>query len=491
MQLGTSIRRGTLWLFTGSISQRGLDFFFGIILARLLLPSDFGLLVTTQVFTGVASFIAGGGMGQALIQSKEVTPRHFHVVFTLQLLICSLIYATFFFIAPWIAIWFDAPIYTDLLRISAVNFLIRPFGNISSSKLNREMRFKSISIIGLTGLIISSSSSVFFAWHHFGVWSLIYGGLIGSSISAISLILHSRYYPRIAFNKDIAKQVGVYGFKITLNDVIDYLKQESPNFIISKYLGSYLVGLFNKGASLSNIPGQIIIGSAYQTVFRALSAVQDNLDQSKYIYLRTITLMSVYSFPFYIGLFWLSEPFVVTVYGEKWRLAAVSLQIFSIAQLWNCQTAIAGAVMAARNLLGIEIKLQIVGLVMTIIGCWYGIQKNDLGAISLGLIPSSVFMFITQSFFALRAVKASFKDLLIALKPAILMNGSLAAWLGLADYLLKSQGVIYSLKMYLITLSIGGALFYIILFLYWPIESLEKEAARWKKLFKIPLTNPG
>lgn len=106
MQLGTTIRSSTLWLFTGSISQRGLDFFFGIILARLLLPSDFGLLVTTQVFTGMASFIAGGGMGQALIQSKDVTPKHFHVVFTLQLAICSLIYCTFFFIAPWIAVWF-------------------------------------------------------------------------------------------------------------------------------------------------------------------------------------------------------------------------------------------------------------------------------------------------------------------------------------------------------------------------------------------------
>jgi teichuronic acid exporter len=484
MQLGTSIRSGTLWLFTGSISQRGLEFFFGIILARLLLPSDFGLLVTTQVFTGVASFIAGGGMGQALIQSKDVTPKHFHVVFTLQLAICSLIYCTFFFIAPWIAVWFEAPIYTDLLRISALNFLIRPFGNISSSKLNREMRFKSLSIIGLISLIISSSSSVFFAWHHFGVWSLIYGGLIGSVISAISLIFHSRYYPRIAFDNSIAKQVGVYGFKFTINDVIDYLRQESPNFIISKYLGSQIVGLFNKGASLSLIPFQMIVGSAYQTVFRALSSAQDNLDQSKYIYLRTITLISVYSFPFYIGLFWLAEPFIVTVYGEKWQLAAVSLQIFSISHLWGCLTATAGAVMAARNLLGIEIKLQIVGLVLTIMGCWYGIQKNDLGAISIGLIPNSVFMLITQSFFALRALKVNLKDLLIALKPAILMNGSLAAVLGLADYLLTSQAAIHSPKIYLLTLSASGALFYITLFLYWPIESLEKEAARWKNALK-------
>ncbi|MBE0437667.1 MAG: oligosaccharide flippase family protein, partial [Methylomicrobium sp.] len=144
MQLGASIRSGTLWLFTGNVSQRALEFFFGIILARLLVPADFGLLVMTQVFTGFAGFIAGGGMGQALVQSKDISTNHFQVVFTLQLLICSAIYSVFYFVSPYIALWLDNPIYTDLLRVSTLNFLIRPFINISRAKLSRDMRFKSI-----------------------------------------------------------------------------------------------------------------------------------------------------------------------------------------------------------------------------------------------------------------------------------------------------------------------------------------------------------
>ncbi|MBE0437706.1 MAG: oligosaccharide flippase family protein, partial [Methylomicrobium sp.] len=144
MQLGNTIRSGTLWLFTGNISQRALEFLFGIILARLLAPADFGLLVMTHVFTGFAGFIAGGGMGQALIQSKDISARHYRVVFTLQLLICSIIYGVFYYSSPYIARFLDNPIYTDLLRVSTLNFLIRPFVNISRAKLSRDMRFKSI-----------------------------------------------------------------------------------------------------------------------------------------------------------------------------------------------------------------------------------------------------------------------------------------------------------------------------------------------------------
>ena len=438
MQLGTSIRNGTLWIFAGNIVSRVLEFVFGIILARLLLPSDFGLLVAAQVFTGVAGFIAGGGMGQALIQSKEVTSKDFQVVFTLQLAICSLIYCFFFFAAPWIAAWFDNPIYINLLRISALNFLIRPFIYISSSKLSRDMRFKSITIIGLISFIITSSFTITFALHHFGVWSMVYSGLIGSVFSAICLIFYSRCYPRIAYDKSIAKKLGTYGIKFSINDIIEYLRSQTPNFLMGKFLGPSAVGLFNKADSLSAYPVSIIASSAYQAIFRALSATQENIDQSKYIYLRTVTLATVYTFPFYISLFWLAEPFIVTVYGERWHAAAAPLQIFCISRLFACFANAAGAVLAARNLLGIEIKIQLVALLIAIAGCWYGVQHKDIVLIAFGLVPGTIFLCGSVSYVALRSLHASLLDLLIALKPAILMNVSLAIVLGLSDYLLTA-----------------------------------------------------
>ncbi len=481
MQTDFSIRTNTLWLLVGNISQRVLELFFSIVLARLLLPSDFGLLVTTQVFTGVAGFIAGGGMGQALIQAKDVTRKHFHVVFSIQLGICILIYSAFFFTAPWIAIWFDKPIYSDLLRVSALNFLIRPFVNISMSKLKREMRFKSVSIIGLLSLIVSSSASVLLALNEYGVWSLIYGGLIGSLFSSLCFIFYSRCYPRFAFNSGIAKSLGTYGIKFSINDIIEYLRLQTPNFLLGKFMGTQSVGLFNKGYSLSEYPIRLIAGSVYQTVFRAMSFTQENLDQSKYIYLRTITLVCIYTFPFYIGLLWLAEPFVTTLYGEKWRLASVPLQIFCLSQLLSCFGNGSGAVMSAQNMLGTEIKIQLVTFLLVGIGCWYGIQRDDIAMVAWGILPGSVFLYTGVAYCACRRLKVTFLEFLKALAPASFLSALLASVLALSEYGLDYYNINLKPLAYMTSLATIGGMTYGLLFLFSPIASLKTERDRWKK----------
>ncbi len=485
MRLGNSIRHGTLWLITGSIGYRILSFLFGVVLAHLLAPKDFGVLVAIQVFTGAAGFIAGGGMGQALIHTKEVDARHFHVVFTLQLCICSIIYAVFFLLAPWFAVWFENPIYSDLLRVSALSFLIRPFANVAQSSLRREMRFKAIVIINNANLVVSSSASITLATYGFGVWSLVLGGIIGALFQSVCFILVSKRYPGFHYNAAIAKSLGSYGIKFSANDIIFYFKAQTPNFLLSRYLGPSATGLFNKGSSLSELPVKTISSSAYQTVFRALSASQDNLDKSKYIYLRTITLVSVYTFPFYIALLWLSEPFVVTVYGAKWQAAAMPLQILSIAGLFRCISNPSGAVMAAQNLRGIEIKIQAAALCLTALGCIPGIQQNDINLLAVGLLPSFMFLAVALSFCALRALNTGFIDLFKALKPAVFLNTGLALTLAACDQTLKILEMTSDPIVYLDTLAGVGGFVYLTLFLFYPLPSMETEALRWKKILRL------
>lgn len=485
MNLGSTIRKNTAWIFSGGLLTQSVKFFVGIALARILAPDDFGLLVTVQIFTGGAGFIAGAGMGQALMQAKEVDRRHYNTVFTIQLLICVCIYAFFYHISPYFAAWYQTPLYEDLLRVSALSFLIRPFSNISGAKLRRDMRFKSITINSMVALTIGSSTSIYLALNGFGVWSLISGGLISAVYTAISLMLISKNYPKFYYNHAIAKTIGAYGIKVSINDIVFYLKAQTPNFIIGAYMAPANVGIFNKGSSLSALPVSTISGSAYQTVFRALSSVQENLDQSKYIYLRTITLVTVYTVPFYIGLLWLSEAFVVTVYGEKWLLSALPLQILSIGGLFRCITNPSGAVMAAQNLLGTEIKIQLIALIMTAAGVSYGVLHESLLLISLGLLPSIIFLSITLSYFALRQLNASYKDLFRALKPALKLNIFLALTLAITHIEIQIYLPNIQTFQYLIILSASGGIVYGSLFLFYPIRELEQESKRWKKLFRL------
>src|SRR5579872_4965554 len=142
MSLGESIRHGAKWLLGGNVASQALQFAFGVVLARLLVPADFGTLVTVQIFTGLAGFVSGGGMGQALIRAKEAKREDFQVVFTVQLALGLLVYVVFFIMAPAFAHWYDNPLYKDLFRVSAITFLLRPFSNMPNAWLTREMRFK-------------------------------------------------------------------------------------------------------------------------------------------------------------------------------------------------------------------------------------------------------------------------------------------------------------------------------------------------------------
>jgi teichuronic acid exporter len=227
-----------------------LAFLFGIVLARLLAPEDFGVLLTIQVFTGLAGFVAGGGMGQALVRAKEAQ-QDYDIVFTLQLGIGCLIYAGFFLAAPWFAKWYDNPLYTDLLRVSALSFIFRPLVNLPASILFRQMRYKAQTIVGLTSLLVSSFTSIFLAWLGYGVWSLIWGGIAGSVYNAAALIPLARWRPGFSLEFRRGRDIARYGMLVSANDIVGYLRNQTSIFILSRTSGPASVGLYNKGESLA------------------------------------------------------------------------------------------------------------------------------------------------------------------------------------------------------------------------------------------------
>lgn len=187
MSLGQSIRSGAKWLFLGNIGNRFLEFAFGVALARLLVPADFGMLITISVFTGFAGMVMSGGMGQSLIRAKTATEREFHAVFTMQMGLSAVIYGVFFFAAPFIADYFHNPLYADLLRVSALVFFIRPFALMRNAWLNREMDFKKRALAGVATGLVTGIAGVWMAWRGLGVWSLILSGLIGALVNNLLL----------------------------------------------------------------------------------------------------------------------------------------------------------------------------------------------------------------------------------------------------------------------------------------------------------------
>jgi O-antigen/teichoic acid export membrane protein len=472
------MRHGAGWIFANKTSSQILGFAFGIVLARLLAPEDFGMLLTIQVFTGLASFVAGGGMGQALVRAKTVSKADYDIVFTLQLGIGCLIYAVFFFAAPWLARWYDTPIYTDLLRLSALSFIFRPFANLPGSLLYRNMRYKAQAYVGVICLLISSTASISLAYLGYGVWSLIWGGIIGAISGAAMQIPLSGWRPGISLDFHRGRDIARYGILVSANDIVGYLRNQVSIFILSRTLGPSSVGLYNKGESLAKMPHSFITGSVYKVLFRAIAAEQENLDKSRYLFFRSIALVAVYATPFYIGLLWLAEPLIRGVYGEKWVDAAGPLLILAFAWPFWLMDNLSGAVLGAQNWLGREFPVQVATLAITALAIIIALP-HGIDGVAWAIVGVSVYSAFHLYWLAARCLRARFGDFFRAIAPAVLLNTLLTLALYFAD-LVMPDSVRRQDFVHLSWMGLAGGLIYGLTFLYLPISSLETERQRWK-----------
>ncbi len=477
------MRHGIAWMFVGNTGRQVLTFLFGIVLARLLAPEDFGILLTIQVFTGLAGFVAGGGMGQALVRAKEATKQDYDIVFTLQLGIGCLIYAGFFFAAPWFAKWYDTPLYTDLLRVSALSFIFRPLVNLPGSMLYRNMRYKAQTFVGITSLLVSSTTSILMAWLGYGVWSLIWGGIAGSIYNAAVLIPLARWRPGFSLEFRRGRDIARYGLLVSANDIVDYLRGQASIFILSRTLGPASVGLFNKGRSLATMPHGFITVSVYHVLFRAMAAEQDNLDKCRYLFFRSIALVAVYATPFYIGLLWLAEPLIRGVYGEKWIDAAGPLTILAFAWPFWLVNNLSGAVLAAQNWLNRELPVQIATLVISILAIIIALPYGIEG-VAWAIVGVAIYSAFHMYWLATRCLRAKLAGFFKAVAPAAVLNTMLALVLFSADTTLP-ESIKANDFAYMALMSAAGGIIYILSFLYLPFHSLAAERERWKIKLKL------
>jgi O-antigen/teichoic acid export membrane protein len=485
LNLGDKIRSGTQWTLAGSLINEIVHFAVSIVLARLLLPEDFGLVATVGVLTGLAGYFAGAGTGQALVRAKHVEQRHFNVVFTLQLLISSGIYLTFVMLAPLFAAFFEQAIYQALLLVSGLNFFLRPFANIPNSRLQREMCFRPIVLINAITLVASSAVSIGMALTGNGVWSLVIGGLSGALLRAILLNLHARQGYALVWDPDIIREMGGYGVKVATNSLIEHFRGQSLILILSKLTGPADVGLYNRASSLAAMPMRLVGTSPYQAVFRALAAEQDNLDKSRYIYYRTITLVAVYTLPLYVLAWWLAEPGIRFIYGDKWLASAEPLAILATTGLFRCIGNPSGAVIEARNRISAEIKLNIIAWLILIAGVVYGLQWGLIGVAWASVITSAFFN-TGLAIVAERELKGAPVALARAINPALLLSTLLLATIWAADTFFLSRYTQNSPGLYALFITAIGGTAYVAAFLLLPIASLRTESTKWRNKLGLP-----
>ncbi|WP_281863135.1 lipopolysaccharide biosynthesis protein [Planomicrobium okeanokoites] len=442
------------WKLLERGGTQGIQFIVTILLARLLLPEEFGLIVLVTIFIAIAGVFVQSGFNTALIQKKKVDELDFSSVFYLSLAVAILLYIVLFFAAPFVASFFKEPELVSVLRIVSLTLFLGVFNSIQIAIISRNMQFKKLFVSSLGAVLISGIIGIVMAYNGFGVWALVGQQLTNQFTVTAILWLIVKWKPSLVFS---IQRIGIlfsFGWKLLVSSLLDTLYINLRSIIIGKMFSPAMLGFYNRGEQFPNMIVSNINGSIQSVMLPTLSSYQDNTKRVKEIVRRSIVTSSFIIFPLMIGLAVTAEPLVKIVLTEKWLPTVPFLQIFCASYaLWPVHTANLQAINALGRsdiFLKLEIVKKIIGLIVLVISIPMGIYAIALGVLVTGILGTFInaypnFKLINYSF--IQQWQDIFPSLTLSLVMGIVIYN--IHWLELSDLLTITIQVVVGAGVYI------------------------------------------
>ena len=333
--LSKGTKDGVIWNSINQFGTIAIGFIISTILARLLLPEDYGLIAMILVITSLSEVFIDSGFKSALIQFKEVDEKDYSTIFFFNLVVGGCFSLGFFLLADWFATFYDNEILANLTRAISFMYVINSLAIVQEAKLTRALEFKKLAIIKLVALIISGSVGIIMATLDFEVWSLVAQRLSMSIINVLLLFIFIRWLPILIFDFERVKKFWKYSSYMLGNKISQTAIMKLDIFIVGKIFEPAALGLYQKAKSLNQMPSTFISGIVSKTFFPVFSRQQDNLDQVRISYFRIIEIMSYAVIPIFGWLFFIAEDLVILLFTEKWIGMVTFFQLFCLAGfLW-------------------------------------------------------------------------------------------------------------------------------------------------------------
>lgn len=398
------------WNFINTISQTILTFGVGVILARILDPNDFGLFGLTIILLGIINLLFTGSISRFIIQKENLDAQDIESSLGISILLSLLAYLIVWVISPLVASFFKDAILSELIRLYTISIFFISISSILRGLLIRKMNFKLLFYSDLIAIVCGYSIvGIILALNNFGVLSLIYATLIKELLSLISLYLFSK--PRISFIIKIAKlkHIFLYSGGVGLSNIFGYAANNADYVIIGKFLTPNALGLYTRAFTIMTLPLSKISMTLFDVIFSVFSSAKNDLQQIKNIYLKSIKLIALLSFPILSTIMIGSELIINGIYGEKWSGAIRVLQILSIAGFFRVITNSAGAVAKATGKVYEEAWRQLIFALILIVGALIGI-KYGIEGVGFAVVISSLWFYLSMAHLTIKIVNITWSD---------------------------------------------------------------------------------
>lgn len=449
---------GLVWTFGQQFGVQLINFVVSIVLARLLLPSEFGLLGMIAVFINVGNVLSDSGMNSSLIRTDNPNQIDYSTVFFTNLAISISAYLITFVSAPFIADFFDQPVLVNLIRVYCLTFIIRAFAMIQVTKLTKAMEFKKQLLINIPSLVMGGILGMILAYNGFGVWSLVYMNLFQTFIATVQLWLFGKWAPSFIYDKECLKKHFFFGYKLTLSSVLNTIIKNVYNLIIGRLFSAAQLGYFIRARSMQDLPISNISNALKKVTYPMFASIKNDESRLKEVYKRLVQQVFFWITPVLLTAIVIAEPLFRFLLTEKWLPAVPYFQILCIAGIVTPLNSYNLNILLVKGKSNQYLKLEVIKNTLTVLGTLLVIPFGIYGLL-FSLLASEFITFYINAYFCGKVLNFSIKEQLLHVSPIVAMAATGAVLCYVADYFVKQYVSIDLVRLAVCTITSFGIYF--------------------------------
>ena len=316
-----SLRRkttdGMFWNSLERLFSKGVQFVFSVLIARLLLPEDYGIIAIANFFISISDIFVDSGFSRALIRKKERDEEDYNSVFYFNIGVAALLYLLLWFLAPVIAGYYASPALTRVIRVITTVLIINALGAIQSLKMNVALDFRPIAVSSVVSMVVSGLAAWFLAWRGWGVWALVAQTVIMALVRTGMLWILVRWHPSLVFSCKKLKELFSFGSKLLASDILERVYNGVFTLSIGKAFSAGALGFYAKADAFSSLPSNLVSGPVRTVTYPAMNGIQDDKARLGESLCQMVGLLSFVILPLMAGLAVVAKPLIAVLLTKK------------------------------------------------------------------------------------------------------------------------------------------------------------------------------
>ncbi len=308
----------SIWKMVETLLSKGVSTIISIVLARILLPYDYGVVAITSIFIHFSAIVIQGGLSTSLVRKKDIDNLDYSVALYFSLFVATVMYGIFYFATPFIADYYNEPLLVSVLRVQLIDLFFYSFAIVQNTIVVREFRFKELCLVSFLANLIGGVIGVIMAYLGYGVWSLVAYTLTKDFLSSFILLIRVKWMPTFSFSISRLKSIFKVSSWIFFGTVLDFVSNNVYNTVFGKKYTKDDLGYYTKGAQLPELVCLHTFGALSSVLLPTLSEHQDYPEKLKQILRKMVSLTSFVIFPMMGGMAVVGRSLIHFVFTEKW-----------------------------------------------------------------------------------------------------------------------------------------------------------------------------